>query len=147
MARMSPVEGWMTTIELFVRAATAARAAVSACALIVVVRLGMLFGGAEPPRVFGGPRGGLRLRADRGGQARYVVRRDDDRLAVRHQLVPGGLDLDVQAGTALAGGRLALQQVGDRGQPGVAVGGEVVPAGIVDRGDLGCQIGRASGRE
>src|ERR1035441_5376804 len=53
MARMSPVEGWMTTIELFVRAATAARAAVSACALIVVVRLGMLFGGMTTAWLFG----------------------------------------------------------------------------------------------
>src|ERR1039457_2570436 len=53
MARMLPVEGWMTTIELFVRAATAARAAGSAGALIVAGRLGMLFGGMTTAWLFG----------------------------------------------------------------------------------------------
>jgi hypothetical protein len=53
MARMLPVEGWMTTIELFLRAATAARAAVSACEVIVVVRLGMLVGGVTTAWLFG----------------------------------------------------------------------------------------------
>ena len=43
----------MTTIELFLRAATAARAAASACALIVVARFGMLFGGMTTAWLFG----------------------------------------------------------------------------------------------
>src|ERR1700678_2645998 len=43
-ARMSPVDGWMTTIELLACMATAARAAVSSAVLIVVVTDGMLSG-------------------------------------------------------------------------------------------------------
>ena len=38
MARILPVEGWMTTIELSACMATAARAASSACGMIVVAR-------------------------------------------------------------------------------------------------------------
>src|SRR5271166_5234095 len=53
MARMFPVEGWMTTIELSWWVATAARAAASALALIVVARLGMLFGGMTTAWLFG----------------------------------------------------------------------------------------------
>src|SRR5208282_4502190 len=52
MARILPVEGWITTIELFRCAATAARAAASACGLIVVARFGMLFGGMTTAWLF-----------------------------------------------------------------------------------------------
>ena len=47
------MDGWITTIELLWRAATAARAAVSADALIVVTRFGMLFGGMTTAWLFG----------------------------------------------------------------------------------------------
>ena len=43
-ARMSPVDGWMTTIELFLCMPTAARAAVSSAVVIVVVIDGTLSG-------------------------------------------------------------------------------------------------------
>ena len=44
MARMSPVDGWMTTIELIGCSATALRAAVSADELIVVASDGRFTG-------------------------------------------------------------------------------------------------------
>src|SRR6516165_3090889 len=44
MARIFPVDGWMTIIELFLCMATALRAAFSACELIVVPREAMLVG-------------------------------------------------------------------------------------------------------
>jgi hypothetical protein len=44
IARMSPVDGWMATIALPLCIATAARAAFSACGMIVVARVGMLLG-------------------------------------------------------------------------------------------------------
>src|SRR6516225_5420492 len=44
MARIFPVDGWITTIELFLCMATAVRAADSACELIVVPRAEMLVG-------------------------------------------------------------------------------------------------------
>ncbi len=44
IARMSPVEGWMTTIELIACAATALRAALSADELIVVASDGRFTG-------------------------------------------------------------------------------------------------------
>src|SRR5580658_2569297 len=53
MARILPVEGWMTTIELLLCAATAERAAASACGLIVVFRAAMLFGGMTTAWLFG----------------------------------------------------------------------------------------------
>ena len=81
IARMSPVDGWMTTIELIACSATALRAALSADELIVV---------ASDAEVH------------RGG---------DDRLAVGHRLVgvlPGRvLDLDVETGLDLGGPRRA----------------------------------------
>ena len=53
MARMLPVDGWMTTIELCACIATAARAGFSAPGMIVVARVGMLFGLLMAAAVFG----------------------------------------------------------------------------------------------
>ena len=74
-ARMSPVDGWMTTIELLGCMATAARAAVSSVVVIVVVTDGMLSGAMTIAWLFAT---GLPL---------------------------FGLDLDVKAGLALPGRR------------------------------------------
>src|ERR1700735_1150809 len=120
IARMSPVEGWMTTIELIACSPTALRAALSADALIV--------GG-------GGAAGAaLGRRVGRGGQRREVHRGDDDRLGVGHRragLLPDRvLDLDVETRLDLGGRRCGAHIVRDVGQPGVAVAGEV-PAACV----------------
>src|SRR5450756_608949 len=53
MARILPVDGWMTTIELFLCMATAARAADSADALIVVPTDGMFSGEMMTAAMFG----------------------------------------------------------------------------------------------
>ena len=92
-ARMSPVDGWMTTIELLGCMATAARAAVSSAVLIVVVIDGMLSGAMTIAWLFG------------------------------TALALGGLDLDVKARLALPGRRVLAEVVGDIAQPRVAEGG------------------------
>ena len=53
MATMLPVEGWMAIIELSWCATTAARAAASAVALIVVSRFGMVLGATMTAWLFG----------------------------------------------------------------------------------------------
>ncbi len=114
MARILPVDGWMTTIELLLCMSTAACAAA------------------------------LGLRADRGGDRLDVLRVEDDRLAVLDRRARRGLDLDVKARLALARAAPLHQQVRDVGEPGVAVGGQVPAAGVGDHADLGRRPGPAA---
>src|SRR5580693_5778789 len=53
IARMSPVDGWMTTMELSLCWPTTLRAAASACGLIVVFRSAMLLGETTTAWLFG----------------------------------------------------------------------------------------------
>ena len=72
---------------------------------------------------------------DRCGESSDVPGRDDDCLGVDEGLACRALDLDVQARGSVARGRACLQARGDVVQPRVAVTGEIVAAGVVDRGN------------
>src|SRR5258708_665733 len=105
MARILPVDGWTTTNRAVVMP------------------------------VDGRPGSLLRCRVDRCGESRDVPRRDHDRLGAGEGLARPALNLDVQARGSVPGGRACLQPRGDVVQPRVTVTGEIVAAGVGDRGD------------
>ena len=85
--------------------------------------------------VDGRPGSLLRCRVDRRGESGDVPRRDHDRLGVDEGLARPALNLDVQARGSVPRGRACLQARGDVVQPCVTVTGEIVAAGVGDRGD------------
>ena len=105
IARILPVDGWMTTIELSGCILTAACAAASAVGLIVV----------STDCTFSGPR-----------MLAWLFLTG---VSVR------GLDLDVEARLAVPGRRRLHQQVRDVREPGVTVGLQVTVVGVADHLD------------
>ena len=86
-------------------------------------------------RTDGRPGSLLRCRVDRCGESRDVSRRDHDRLGAGEGRARPALDLDVQARGPVPRGRACLQVSCDVVQPRVTVTGEIVAAGVGDRGD------------